>query len=70
MLKIYNRVSKIKIKNKMNKNLESILNEPMLSNTDLDCVVLNDEQSDEIYGGKGKIVCGGNYGNCTFGNCS
>ena len=52
-----------------NKNLKSILNEPMLSNTDLDCVVLNDEQSDEIYGGKGKIVCGGNYGNCTFGNC-
>ncbi len=50
--------------------LNSILKDSSFSSSDLDCVVLNDEQSDEIYGGKGKIACGGNYGNCTFGNCS
>lgn len=33
-----------------------------------ECIVLEDERADDIYGGK--FVCFGNYNNCSFGNCA
>ncbi|CDA58171.1 uncharacterized protein BN731_00066 [Prevotella sp. CAG:604] len=34
-----------------------------------ECIVLDDERADDIYGGK--LACGiGHYGNCTFNNCT
>lgn len=33
-----------------------------------ECIVLDDEKADDIYGGK--WVCWGNYNNCSFGNCA
>lgn len=41
---------------KILKSMESI---PMMSESDFDCLILNDDQADEIYGGKGKWICGG-----------
>ena len=32
-----------------------------------ECIVLEDERADDIYGGK--FVCG-SYNNCSFGNCA
>ena len=49
---------------KILKSMESI---PMMSESDRDCLILNDDQADEIYGGKGKWICGGVYNNCV--NC-
>lgn len=34
---------------KILKSMESI---PMMSESDFDCLILNDDQADEIYGGK------------------
>ena len=31
-----------------------------------ECIVLEDERADDIYGGK--FICFGNYNNCSFGN--
>ena len=33
-----------------------------------ECIVLEDERADYIYGGK--FVCFGSYNNCSFGNCA
>ena len=33
-----------------------------------ECIVLEDERADDIYGGK--FICFGNYNNCSFGNCA
>lgn len=33
-----------------------------------ECIVLEDEHADDIYGGK--FVCFGSYNNCLFGNCA
>ena len=49
---------------KILKSMESI---PMMSERDFDCLILNDDQADEIYGGKGKCRGGGFYNNCV--NC-
>ncbi len=37
----------------------------MLKEIDQDCIILNEEQADELYGG----AEWGYYGNCSFGNC-
>lgn len=42
-----------------------LLNESMLKEIDQDCIILNEEQADELYGG----AEWGYYGNCSFGNC-
>lgn len=39
-----------------------------LSRLEDECIILEDEKADDIYGGK--FVCWGNYNNCSFGNCS
>ena len=46
-------------------NLKKLLNESMLKEIDQDCIILNEEQADELYGG----AEWGYYGNCSFGNC-
>lgn len=38
-----------------------------LSHLDDDCIILDDEKADDVYGGK--FICGGVYNNCSFGNC-
>jgi hypothetical protein len=38
-----------------------------LSHLEDECIILDDEKADDIYGGK--FICGG-YFNCSFGNCS
>jgi hypothetical protein len=49
-----------------NKSLQKIIQKTDLTEIEDECIVLNDEQADDIYGGK--WICGG-YGNCTFYNC-
>jgi len=46
-------------------NLKKLLDESMLKEIDQDCIILNEEQADELYGG----AEWGYYGNCSFGNC-
>ena len=46
-------------------NLKKFLDESMLKEIDQDCIILNEEQADELYGG----AEWGYYGNCSFGNC-
>lgn len=31
-----------------------------------ECIILEDEKADDIYGGK--FICGGYYNNCSFNN--
>lgn len=39
-----------------------------LSRLDDECIILDDEKADDVYGGK--WVCWGSYNNCSFGNCA
>lgn len=42
-------------------NLKKLLDESMLKEIDQDCIILNEEQADELYGG----AEWGYYGNCS-----
>jgi len=49
-----------------NNNLQRFIQNANLAEIEDECFVLDDEQADDIYGGK--FICGG-YFNCTFNNC-
>lgn len=50
------------------KSLEKLTESLDLSRLDDECIILEDDMADDIYGGK--LVCFGNYNNCSFNNCA
>ncbi|MCF0254726.1 MAG: hypothetical protein HUK10_00345 [Bacteroides heparinolyticus] len=51
-----------------NKSLSKLTETLSLEHLNDECIVLDDEKADDIYGGK--FVCFGSYNNCSFGNCA